>query len=111
MPSTYETATNEIVPAIRSYLAKELVNKHKMSQEKVAELLNVAQAAVSKYINGNYSDRVKGIEEKLSRKVLDKYVERIAQGEEEYVNPCICKMCQTIKSFDCAFSSAENIKV
>ena len=111
MASAYETANNEIVPAIRSYIAKELVNKHKMSQEKVANLLHVAQAAVSKYINGNYSETVKNIEEKLSKKILDKYIDKIAQGKDSYVDPCICKMCQTVNSFNCNSSSAGNVQV
>ncbi len=107
----YEIATNEIIPAIRSYIAKELVNKHKLSEDAVAGLLDVAQAAVSKYMNGKYSDRVKEIEAKLNTKLIDSYIAKIAEGNKQYVNMCVCKLCQSVNAFNCSFSSAESIKV
>src|SRR5437588_8033995 len=102
MPTMYETATNEIVPAIRSYIAKELVNKHKMSEESVAKLLDVAQAAISKYLNGKYSERVKEIERTLNKDILEKYINEIVEGSKVHLNACICKLCQSVNSFDCA---------
>ena len=111
MASTYETATNEIVPAIRSYIAKELTEKHKLSEERAAALLGVAQAAVSKYVNERYSDKVKQIEAGLNKELIDKYVAKIAQGQREYVNACICRLCHSVNKFDCAFSSADSVKV
>src|SRR5690348_2453883 len=111
MPSMYELATNEIVPAIRSYLAKELINKHMLSEDTVAALLGVAQPAISKYMNGKYSDKVKEIEAKLNTKILDNYIEKIAEGNKQYVNACICKLCQSVNAFNCNFSSAESVKV
>ncbi|HVA83197.1 MAG TPA: hypothetical protein VNF06_03475 [Candidatus Aquilonibacter sp.] len=111
MSSMYELATNEIIPAIRSYLAKELVNKYELNEETVAGLLGVAQSAVSKYINDNYSDRVKEIESKLNTKIIDEYIEKIAEGNKQYVNACICRLCQSVRAFDCSFSSADSVKV
>ncbi|MDE1850419.1 MAG: helix-turn-helix domain-containing protein [Candidatus Micrarchaeota archaeon] len=111
MPSMYEIATNEIIPAIRSHLAKELINKHKLSEDTVAGLLGVAQSAVSKYMNGKYSDKVKEIEAKLNTKIIDDYIEKIAGGNKQYVNACICRLCQSVNAFNCDFSSAESVKV
>ncbi|MDE1762117.1 MAG: hypothetical protein KGH59_01220 [Candidatus Micrarchaeota archaeon] len=111
MTSVYETAANEVVPAIRSYIAKELTEKHNLSEERVAALLGVAQAAVSKYINEKYSDRVKEMEAKLNKELIDKYVAKIAEGQKAYVNACICRLCHSVNKFDCAFSSADSVKV
>jgi predicted transcriptional regulator len=109
MPTMYETATNEILPAIRSYIAKELM-KHGMSEEKIANLLGVAQAAISKYVNEKYSEKVKEIESKIDTKIIDAYITKMLGGEKVYVNACICKICQSICAFDCVFSNAEVIK-
>ncbi len=105
MPSMYETATNEIVPAIRSYIAKEL-KKHGMSEESIANLLGVAQAAISKYLNERYSDKVKEIEGTIDKKTIDAYLNKMLSGDKAYVSACICKICQSIGTFDCAFSSS-----
>ncbi|MDE1856236.1 MAG: hypothetical protein KGH49_03315 [Candidatus Micrarchaeota archaeon] len=111
MPSVYEIATNEVVPAIRSYIAKELIEKHNLSEARVASLLDVAQAAVSKYINGKYSDKVKEIEAKLNKEVIDNYIAQIAEGKKQYVTACICKLCQSFSNFNCCFSSAGTLEV
>ena len=109
MPTMYESATNEIVPAIRSYIAKELKN-HGMSEEKIAELLGVAQAAISKYVNEKYSEKVKEIESKIDASIINAYMAKMLNGEAVYVNACICKICQSLCAFDCAFSSANAVK-
>lgn len=111
MASIYETAANTTIPAVRSYIAKELIGTHKMSEEKVAGLLDVAQAAVSKYVNGKYSTEVKSVEKMLNTDLIDKYVEKIAQGQKEYVSACICTMCKTISNCECAFSKADTVKL
>ncbi len=110
MQTMYEVATNEIVPAIRSYIAKEL-NRRGMSEEKIAQLLNVAQAAISKYINEKYSEKVKEIEKRIDGPMMDAYIKKIISGDKAYVSACICSVCQSLSSFDCAFSSANMIKV
>lgn len=109
MASVYETAANETIPAVRSYIAKELVNTHKMSEEAVAALLDVAQAAVSKYVNGKYSDKVKEVEGVLNKKLIDKYIVKIAEGNKKYVSACICVMCRTVSQCDCTFSKANSV--
>ncbi|MDE1869575.1 MAG: hypothetical protein KGH71_01140 [Candidatus Micrarchaeota archaeon] len=111
MASVYETAANETIPAVRSYMAKELVNTHNLSEEKVGELLDVAQAAVSKYVNGKSSKRVRAVEKSLDKKLIDRYVEKIAQGDKRYVSACICTVCRTISKCECAFSKAKTVKI
>jgi predicted transcriptional regulator len=104
--SLYETATNETVPAIRSCIAKELVNKYRLSEDRVARLLGVAQPAISKYMNGRYSERVKGIETMINKELVDRYIKEIIEGRKKRVDACVCAICQSINSFNCVFSSA-----
>ncbi|MFW9912999.1 MAG: transcriptional regulator [Candidatus Thorarchaeota archaeon] len=47
-----------ILPAIRSLLARELVEGHSMSQTKVAELLGTTQPAISQYISQKRGDQL-----------------------------------------------------
>jgi len=44
-----ETATRSVIPAVRALIAKELMEKHGLKQNEVAELLGISQSAVSKY--------------------------------------------------------------
>jgi predicted transcriptional regulator len=44
-----EVAVKTVVPAVKALLATELVNKHGLKQEDVADLLGISQSAVSKY--------------------------------------------------------------
>lgn len=104
------------MPIARSIIAKELVEKYQLKQTEVANYLGVAQAAVSKYIAGKYSDnlrvKIQEMEVKLgdNRKLIDSYIEKIAQGKKEYVNICICTICSVGNGFFCAFSHAAAAK-
>lgn len=49
------------IPAIRIAVAELLKAKYKMGQAEIAKKMGVTQAAVNKYLNGKYSDRIKGI--------------------------------------------------
>jgi uncharacterized protein len=54
-----------VIPAIKALMAKELVEKHGMKQNEVAELLGISQSAVSKYTKKTrgYVIRIDHIEE------------------------------------------------
>ncbi|MHA1936654.1 MAG: transcriptional regulator [Candidatus Thorarchaeota archaeon] len=53
-----ETIVAAVLPAIRSLLAKELVENHSMSQTKVAELLGTTQPAISQYLSQKRGDQL-----------------------------------------------------
>ncbi len=78
-----------------------------MKEQEIAKYLDVAQAAVSKYLNDNYSEKIKEIEAKIDRKKIDAYIAKIAQGRKEFANICICTVCHDQNLFDCKFSKAE----
>ncbi len=113
MPSKYEIAAEETVPFARSMIARALIQKYKMKETEVAEHLGVAQAAISKYVTENSSKaldaKVRFIESKIKgdRKLIDGYIDKIAEGKKEYVNACICSICRASNGFSCAFSHAD----
>jgi len=50
MPKHFaEVVVQDILPAVRALVAKQLVEKHKLTQQAAAEKLGVTQAAVSQY--------------------------------------------------------------
>jgi predicted transcriptional regulator len=44
-----EVAVKSVIPAIRSAIARELTQNHRLKQKEAAELLGVTQTAISKY--------------------------------------------------------------
>lgn len=81
LPSEVEAKT--IIPALRSLIAKRLVNTYHLPQQKVAELLGITQAAVSNYIR-----EVRGVSASLEgseevQKLVDEIVKAILQGVDQ----------------------------
>ena len=101
----YEEAANEIIPAIRSRLANTLINKYNLKEEKVAELLGVAQAAISKYKTGKYSEKIKRIEGKLSDELVDKYAKILSESGKDHAGEALCSLCQAYFSFKCKLAA------
>ncbi len=102
--SEYTLTVSTIIPAVRASIAKELTNKHGMKEERIADALGVAQAAVSKYLSNKYSKRIADIEAKLDRNMIETLSVKIADGKREYVNACICTACMALNSFGCKFA-------
>jgi predicted transcriptional regulator len=81
LPSEVEAKT--IIPALRSLIAKKLINTYHLPQQKVAEMLGITQAAVSNYIR-----EVRGIGVSLedsaeARKLVDGIVRSILEGVDQ----------------------------
>ncbi len=112
MPSKYETASDEAVPIARSIIARELIEKYRLTETEVAGYLGVAQAAISNYVRRKYSarlnERIGEIEAEIEnhRKQIDQYIEQISEGRKEYVDVCVCTLCKAINGFPCKFSKA-----
>ncbi|MDE1851182.1 MAG: hypothetical protein KGH69_00645 [Candidatus Micrarchaeota archaeon] len=105
MANGYEIAAKEVIPAVRALIAKELKEKYGMKEVDIAQRLSVAQAAVSKYLAGRYSAKVKALRDRIDMKYIDAYISKIAEGKENYANMCICTVCKHLNDFGCKFSS------
>ncbi len=107
MGSGYEVAMRDVIPAVRYALIKELKIKYNKKEAEIAKSLEITQAAISKYLSGKVSSRIKEIEARLDKSLIDKYAESIALGNGNNVNLCICGICKSINDFGCKFSYAK----
>lgn len=102
MQTNYEIALNEFMPAFRAAAARLMVNKYGLRQQRAAELLEITQASISKYINEKYSQTVKIAEKDISEELVDAFVKRILSDKERGAQGVMCKACQEYHKFGCA---------
>ncbi len=68
-----------------------------LTQQEIADVLGVAQAAISKYFNGKCSRSIKEMSGAISRKgLLDSLVEKAKEGRKEEVEKGIDELCEKI---------------
>jgi len=93
-----ETASIIIIPALRAYVARELVVTHELKQDEVAEILGITQSAVSKY-----ASRVRGnilkIEDVQEAKPMLAELVTLAVSDKKFSrNYFLQKFCDTCKT-------------
>ena len=94
-----EIAVKSVIPAVKALIAKQLVEKHGLKQEKVAEILGISQSAVSKYTRKvrGCAIKIDGIEEIES--LIEKMVgllENETYQRREFLKT-FCQTCITIR--------------
>ncbi|MEM5777350.1 MAG: helix-turn-helix domain-containing protein [Candidatus Aenigmatarchaeota archaeon] len=101
-----EIATN-FIPTIRALIAKELKEKYGLTQEKIAELLDITQPAVSQYLKESRGKGAKKIEKNQKiMKIIDEVVFRIYNNDikDSEIIKNICEMCKIyLSKKDCFF--------
>jgi len=100
MKSHCESVSQNILPAVRALIAMELMDKHKMTQGKVAEKLGVSQAAVSQYSRAIRGSNTKALlNDNDVKKFIQKLSGRIASGEIDHKNGSeeMCSACRLIR--------------
>ncbi len=107
MQNGYERASKEIVPAARVVIARRLKEKYNMTETDIAKILGIAQAAVSKYLNEDYSKLVESTAHEINMDEIDRYIEKISKGDQIAVKKCICSVCNTMNDFDCSLSAVK----
>jgi predicted transcriptional regulator len=105
-----EVAIKYFIPATRASIAKILANKYNFSQLEIALKLGITQAAVSKYLNGKYSNEIKRLENKKFLKSLSlNLANSIAKQKEAKIEFTkeVCRFCKIFgKKFKCEISQA-----
>ena len=88
-----------VIPAIRSELAKELLNLG-MRQKDVSELMDITQPAVSQYITDKRGSGIK-LDEDV-RAMIHEFARQLSEGEATKADliPKTCKICQNVKTAD-----------
>ena len=100
MKTHCESASQNILPAVRALLAMELMEKHKLTQGKIALKLGVSQAAISQYTRAIRGSKTKAL---LSNSDTKKFIKilagRIASGEIDHKNGSeeMCSICRLVR--------------
>ncbi len=92
-----ETIMKEFLPAIRAGITKELSNKYSYNQTEIASKLGITQAAVSKYLTGDYTEPIKHLENsKELRDVIENIASNIANGsfKKKEIIETVCTKCE-----------------
>ncbi|MEM5855708.1 MAG: helix-turn-helix domain-containing protein, partial [Candidatus Aenigmatarchaeota archaeon] len=91
-----EMVVKQIIPAVRVRTAKLLYAKG-LKQEEIASKLDLTQAAVSKYLSGKYTEKIKKMEKsKVVKKISEEMVEAILNKNFKKSRPekIICNYCK-----------------
>ena len=88
-----------VIPAIRSELAKELLNLG-MKQKDVSELMDITQPAVSQYITDKRGSGIK-LEDRVRQMVKD-FAFELSTGESTKADliPRTCAICKNVDPAD-----------
>lgn len=86
----------ELVPAIRSELAKKLIENHNLNQKEAAEKLGLTEAAVSRYLSGKRGDLQ--IPNGKITKEFEESCNRIFNGDKYVVIGETCRICEILKT-------------
>lgn len=81
-----EKAAKATLPAVRSIAVGILSREYSLKQSEISERLGIAQAAVSKYMNRNYSDRVSKTISALNSIGIDKNIKRALNKNKDTGN-------------------------
>ncbi len=76
-----------VIPAIRKELAKILIEKYKLKQKKVAEILGITESAISQYLHKKRAKEI-GLP-KTMKKYLEIAAEKIFKDNKKVLNEII----------------------
>lgn len=99
-----ETVVRFVLPAFRSLVAKELVEKYDFSQVDVAKKLGTTQAAISQYISSKRGRKQLKQLESLApvKSVVSQVASGIASSQLETVDTIgiFCSLCEALRKRD-----------
>ena len=92
-----ETIMKEFLPAVRAGVAKDLSSNHGFTQINIASKLGITQASVSKYLTGDYTDKIKSLEDNSEiKKIVSNISSSIVSnqmGKKQMVET-VCMLCE-----------------
>lgn len=97
-----ELVVRYVLPAFRSLVAKELIEKYNFSQVAAAEKLGTTQAAVSYYVYSKRGDkRIKQLKSiALVQSIADETAQGMANGKISAADAMLqfCKLCTVLRT-------------
>jgi hypothetical protein len=94
-----EVASLYLLPTLRALVAKNLMEKHKMTQQEAASKIGLTQSAVSQYMRQLRGSKTKILEKAILDEV-DSFSSRIASGELSGLSimDAFCNICRLARS-------------
>ena len=88
-----ELIVKQLLPAIKAATAKQLINKYNFTQQEIANYLGLTQAAISKYLSGDYSDSIKKLENSSKVSEMASKIAQNASNSRAIPTQSICQAC------------------
>ncbi len=101
MKPVCEVMVGEVLPGIRSMLARKLVENHSLSQKAAAEKLGTTQPAISQYKRELRGSRMASLESNPRViEMIDSIASRAATGkmDHEDISAEFCSICRFMRS-------------
>ena len=102
-----EIAVRSVVPAVKALVATQLVEKHGLKQDEVADILGISQSAVSRYTRKNRGHIIKAGDIAEIEPLISKMTMLILAGKYERQEFLVffCQACVTVRknSLMCPF--------
>ena len=92
-----EIASQYLLPTLRALIAKNLMEKHHMTQQDAASKIGLTQSAVSQYMRQLRGSKIKLIEkDKDIMDEIDRFSNRVATGELNKLGTldAFCEICR-----------------
>jgi hypothetical protein len=103
------------LPAVKALMANELVKKHGMKQDQVAEILGISQSAVSKYTRKVRGNVIKIDDIREVEPLIDKMIGLLVDGhyERNAFLTFFCRTCMTVRKTGlmCQFCQRTDLKM
>lgn len=109
-----ETVVKDILPAVRSLIAKDLQEKG-YTQTEISDLLGITQPAVSQYLSRARGAKVQRIEQDgaASGEVAELVDLLLADAADEELSAKFCEVCASIRErglVDASFDDSEDLE-
>jgi uncharacterized protein len=90
-----EVGVQTVLPAIRALMARTIIEKHKMKEKQVAQLLGLSQSAISRYTTKNRGNSIalENVPEVQTR--IDQIIKLLLYGKPHQTTEILELLCQT----------------
>jgi predicted transcriptional regulator len=88
-----------VVPAVKSLVATQLVEKHGLKQDEVAEILGISQSAVSRYTRKNRGQAIRAGDIEVIKPLITKMTLLLLDGEYQgrQFMDYFCQTCALVR--------------